>query len=322
MRVPSSAAAITRRLDEFRGDTRINAGSLIVTVFGDAVLPRGGRIWLGSLIRLLEPLGVSDRLVRTSVFRLVKEEWLEPKARGRRTDYRLTDSGRQRFDDAARQIYAREAPAWDRQWRLLMVVGEMPAPQRDRLRRSLVWQGFGELRNGGFVHPGADLETVFETLRADGMAGLLPQLLPMVASNPRLAQSASDAALVRSAWDLALLAQGYERFVTRYRPILNAIERSSRPAVDDEAAFLARVLMIHDYRRLLLRDPELPDVLLPTGWSGQVARRLCRDLYAALLRPSERHLDVWLSLADGEVPVPSGLIAARFGPARLRAVAG
>ena len=59
---------IQKRLDDFRQQGRVQAGSLIISVFGDAVLPRGGRIWLGSLIRLLEPLELNERLIRTSVF--------------------------------------------------------------------------------------------------------------------------------------------------------------------------------------------------------------------------------------------------------------
>jgi phenylacetic acid degradation operon negative regulatory protein len=47
------------------------ARSLLVTVFGDSVAPHGGRAWLGSLIGLLAPFGISERLVRTSVYRLV-----------------------------------------------------------------------------------------------------------------------------------------------------------------------------------------------------------------------------------------------------------
>ena len=38
------------------------AKSLIVTCFGDAVLPHGGICWLGSLIRLLSPFGLGERL--------------------------------------------------------------------------------------------------------------------------------------------------------------------------------------------------------------------------------------------------------------------
>ena len=47
---------IENRLAEFRQQDRMKTGSLIVSIFGDAILPRGGRVWLGSLIRLLEPL--------------------------------------------------------------------------------------------------------------------------------------------------------------------------------------------------------------------------------------------------------------------------
>lgn len=51
--------------------------SLIITLFGDTVSPHGRTIWLGSLVQALAPIGVNERLVRTSVFRLVKEGWLE-----------------------------------------------------------------------------------------------------------------------------------------------------------------------------------------------------------------------------------------------------
>ncbi|WP_229507771.1 hypothetical protein [Massilia sp. Dwa41.01b] len=56
--------------------------SLVMTVMGDAIAPHGGAAWLGSLIELLAPLGVTDRLVRTSVFRLVQEGWLTASREG------------------------------------------------------------------------------------------------------------------------------------------------------------------------------------------------------------------------------------------------
>ena len=37
----------------------------------------GGAIWLGDLIELLAPLGINERLLRTSVFRLVAQNWLQ-----------------------------------------------------------------------------------------------------------------------------------------------------------------------------------------------------------------------------------------------------
>lgn len=307
--------ATAQRIDDFRRLGRMQAGSLIISVFGDAVLPRGGRLWLGSLIALLEPLGLNERLVRTSVFRLVKDEWLTTQAVGRRSDYLLTAAGRRRFEEAARQIYAAQAPAWDRRWRLVLVVGELDVRARERLRRALFWQGFGDLRAGCFIHPSADLRQVFDALTTDGMGDTLPALMPLLAANPHLGASANDSDLVRRAWNLDALAAGYQAFVQRYRPLWDEWRVPARRPRDPALAWQARLLLIHDYRRLLLRDPELPEVLLPADWPGQQARALCRDLYRCLLEPSERFLDGALRLASGEVPTAATpLLQERFQP--------
>lgn len=313
-RIPSASpvsSPIQKRLDEFRQLDRVQAGSLIISVFGDAVVPRGGRIWLGSLIRLLEPLGLNERLVRTSVFRLAKDDWLRSEPIGRRTDYLLTQPGQQRFEEASRHIYASSAPRWDRRWRLIVAVGELGGRERERLRQALFWHGFGALGADCFVHPSADLIAAFDALVAEGLADVLPRLKPLLAADAALGVAASDEEMVRRAWNLERLAGMYADFGARYQPILQQL-RDSAGEVDDESAFLLRVLLIHDYRRLLLRDPELPDVLLPADWPGEKARLLCRELYRRLLTPSERHLDACLQLADGRTPEASALLLERF----------
>ena len=157
-------SAAHKRLDDFRQQGRVQAGSLIISVFGDAILPRGSRIWLGSLIRLLKPLELNERLVRTAVFRLAKEEWLRTEPYGRRTDYLLTPSGQRRFEEASRHIYASSAPLWDRRWRLIVTVGELTPKEREALRSALFWQGFGTLGGDCYVHPSADLSAAFDAL--------------------------------------------------------------------------------------------------------------------------------------------------------------
>ena len=73
-----SIQSATRKLiEEFRSRPTLRAGSLITTVFGDAIAPRGGSVWLGSLIGIMADFGISERLVRTSVFRLAEDGWLE-----------------------------------------------------------------------------------------------------------------------------------------------------------------------------------------------------------------------------------------------------
>ena len=301
---------IQQRLLDFRAQDRVHAGSLITTLFGDAVMPRGGRIWLGSLIRLLAPLGVNERLVRTAVYRLVKADWLATQACGRRTDYRLTDAGRRRFEDAARHIYASEAPRWDRRWRLLLCLGELAPKQRELLRRALYWQGFGALTDG-FVHPSADLGAALDALVAEGLGELVGTLKPLLAADAGLGGTADDAALVQRAWQLGELAAVYARFIARYAPVLAQLRAGDAPP-DDAAALQLRVLLIHDWRRLLLRDPELPAELLPADWLGQQARMLCKDLYRRLLAASERHLERQFQLADGSAAPPPAGLAERF----------
>jgi len=311
--MPHTLRALEQRIEQFRQLGRMQAGSLIISVFGDAVLPRGGRLWLGSLIALLAPLGLNERLVRTAVYRLVKDGWLATEAHGRRTDYMLTPDGQSRFLEASRQIYAAETPPWDGQWRLLLVVAALDNKQRDALRRALFWQGFGEWSGGAFVHPSADLSSVLKALRNDGMASLLPALLPLLAHQPPLQPSGQPTDLVRHAWNLDELAQGYAVFVDTYRPILQALEACPAGALDPAQAFELRTLLIHDFRRLLLRDPELPDELLAKRWPGQQARALSKALYRHLLTPSEAHLDAMVQLASREKPASGPGVSGRFG---------
>ena len=303
---------IQKRLDDFRQQGRVQAGSLIISVFGDAVLPRGGRIWLGSLIRLLEPLELNERLIRTSVFRLAKEEWLRTEPSGRRTDYLLTPSGQRRFEEASRHIYASSAPQWDRRWRLIVTVGELAPKEREALRRALFWQGFGVIGGNFFVHPSADLSAAFDALIAEGLADLLGKLKPLLAADAQFGNAANDVDMVHGAWNLERLAGMYAEFVERYQPVLEQLRADVQVDIDGESAFLLRTLLIHDYRRLLLRDPELPDVLLPAEWPGQKARLLCKEAYRRLLPASESHLDTLFQLANGQTPEASPLLLERF----------
>ena len=86
---------VRRLLTRFHRERPLRAGSLLVTVFGDAIAPRGAAATLGSLIQLAAALGLTERLVRTSVARLAKDDWLSPRRDGRLSEYRLSRSGEQ-----------------------------------------------------------------------------------------------------------------------------------------------------------------------------------------------------------------------------------
>ncbi|MCV6625793.1 MAG: hypothetical protein OIF38_06830, partial [Cellvibrionaceae bacterium] len=100
----SALAGVEQLLGEFQKKRPLRGGSLIITVFGDSISQHGGSVWLGSLIDALEPFGMNQRLVRTSVYRLIQEGWLDSTQVGRRSYYRFTEFGLRQYQKAARRI--------------------------------------------------------------------------------------------------------------------------------------------------------------------------------------------------------------------------
>ena len=89
------------------------AKSLCVSLLGDALAPHGGAIWLGDLIELLAPLGINERLLRTSVFRLVAQNWLQSERHGRRSLYLISELGQRHTAHASQRIYEGAPQDWN-----------------------------------------------------------------------------------------------------------------------------------------------------------------------------------------------------------------
>jgi len=77
-------------------------------------------------------------------------------------------------------------------------------------------------------------------------------------------------------------------------------------------SLLIRILMVHEYRKILLRDPRLPDMLMPTHWEGNTAYQLCRDIYQLLLKKSEYCLGNIMETEEGPLPQPDKEFFQRF----------
>src|SRR6201986_5573021 len=70
-------------------------GSIVITVFGDAIVPRGGSVWLGTLLSFFETIDIDSGVVRTAMSRLAADGWLERSKVGRNSFYRLGKKGRE-----------------------------------------------------------------------------------------------------------------------------------------------------------------------------------------------------------------------------------
>ena len=117
LRMPHPLARIIDQLKREPSRT----GSIVITVFGDAIVPRGGSVWLGTLLEFFETLDIDSGVVRTAMSRLAADGWLERKKVGRNSFYRLVQQGRQTFDTATKHIYDPPPSDWTGRFELLLI---------------------------------------------------------------------------------------------------------------------------------------------------------------------------------------------------------
>jgi phenylacetic acid degradation operon negative regulatory protein len=266
-------------------------GSIVITVFGDAIVPRGGSVWLGTLLGFFEVLDIDSGVVRTAMSRLAADGWLERHKVGRNSFYRLARKGRQTFDAATRHIYDPQPSDWTGRFELLLIGSE----DRDASREALKNAGFGSPLPGVWVAP-SGVPVPEEAARAI-----------------RLEVSAEDDSgrrLLSESWPLQRTADAYLKFMKTFEPLRGWFGRPER--FSDVDAFASRILLIHHYRRVVLRDPLLPTALLPRDWPGRAARKLCGEIYRGVLPASEQWLDRNGRNEAGPLPAAGRELARRF----------
>lgn len=276
---------LSARVDALhRGRPRV--WSLVITFFGDAVVPRGGEVWLGVVAELMEHLGVNPGTLGAAMSRLTAEGWLERSKVGRRSHYRLAESGRQTFDAAMLRVYGLDEASWTGQWSLHLT---------DR-PDATAWAsaGFGRLAPDVFVRPE----------RGDAPP------VPARSSESVFSPDPADApAFAARAYPLDASETRHADFVGAFRGLTQAL-RSGRRLVGGDA-MAARTLLVHAYRRVVLKDPVLPRAARLPGTSADEARRLVGELYQRLLAESEAWLDA--QGEDGALRPPGPRFFERFG---------
>jgi phenylacetic acid degradation operon negative regulatory protein len=285
-------AALDRLIVRLRERGRPRVWSLVITVFGDAIVPRGGRVSLVALQDVMGRLRIEAGALRTAMSRLAADHWVMRERAGRNSFYRLAEEGRHAFDLATRRIYAAGPPAWDGAW----TVAIAPPESAGELR--------GKMEEAGFLRVGGDVYLMPRTRNASDPAEVLAGML-VIHGN-----SAEHPEAMRSLWPSEAVAASYRAFIEAHRPLAAALGRSA--ALRPLDAMAARTLLVHDWRRIALRDPGLPSALLPKDWPGETARSLAGDIYGRLAEPSE----AWLS-ASGLPPLLAPReFSGRFGKAR------
>ncbi len=229
------AAALQPLIDLFHAHGRPRVLSLVVTIFGDAALPRGGQIAMTDLTAITGMIGVSDGALRTGMSRLAAEGWVEREKIGRNSIYRLSNQARRDSEWAAGIIYAAD-PVSHRDW-IVSIDQQSVDDGAGTISKSVrilpVDQRAEEVAKGRFVLLGDPLHT--------------PAWVKDEVAPPALYNQFRELMTALTAPDLI-----------RHVGALSALE-----------GLTARILIAHFWRRLILRHPFLPESFVSADWPGR-----------------------------------------------------
>ncbi|WP_081404535.1 MULTISPECIES: phenylacetic acid degradation operon negative regulatory protein PaaX [Acinetobacter calcoaceticus/baumannii complex] len=306
----SMSAKIQQIIDSVVKNETLSGTSLISTIFGDSVLHRGGNISLASLIQLLELFGFNDRAVRTSVFRLVKNDWLCSDKIGRTSFYRITDSSRSTYLQAEQRIYNDQMKEWDHYWDLILM-SSLDTENKALLKKELEWLGFANISTNLMAYPGCN-RIELQRLLVD--LNMSEQVVVFKAETLQLFNNSVDTIgrMLRTNWPIDELRQRYLQFLDIFREI-GVLLMQENEQLEPVQAFQIRTLLIHYYRRILLKDPALPLELLPTDWPAISARTLSMNIYKKVFDPADEYFLSVAATAEGPMPNATAHYWRRFG---------
>ncbi|ENK7217397.1 PaaX family transcriptional regulator C-terminal domain-containing protein [Acinetobacter baumannii] len=306
----SMSAKIQQIIDSVVKNETLSGTSLISTIFGDSVLHRGGNISLASLIQLLELFGFNDRAVRTTVFRLVKNDWLCSDKIGRTSFYRITDSSRSTYLQAEQRIYNDQMKEWDHYWDLILM-SSLDTENKALLKKELEWLGFANISTNLMAYPGCN-RIELQRLLVD--LNMSEQVVVFKAETLQLFNNSVDTIgrMLRTNWPIDELRQRYLQFLDIFREI-GVLLMQENEQLEPVQAFQIRTLLIHYYRRILLKDPALPLELLPTDWPAISARTLSMNIYKKVFEPADEYFLSVAATAEGPMPNATAHYWRRFG---------
>jgi len=277
------------------GRPALSTQHLIFNLFGDYLAAPAQAVATAGLLEVLSLLGVGERAARSTLSRMKRRGWLEPRRIGRRSFYRLTPKARRLLLEGSRRLFGRQPEPWDGTWHLIAY--SLPRERRltrHRLRTRLSWLGYGMLQPGTLI---AAYPRTLEVQRLLRELEVHPYVHLFAGAH---LDPAEQDRVVERCWDLPAIDVRYAGFVEHYARLLR--ETRNRQQRDGglplSESFVARFQATSDYAEFPRIDPFLPDELLPRHWRGGVAMQLLAELRAMLQAPAEQYLRTTLLLGS------------------------
>jgi phenylacetic acid degradation operon negative regulatory protein len=242
------------------GDTRV--WSVIVTIFGDLAPDPQDQISGTTLSDLTRMIGIKPEAMRVALHRLRKDGWISSEKSGRTSSYRLTRQGFEESLAARPRIYATNAGR-PGQWHLLLREAQ-PGASRGKAQARELAPGYLMLMDRVFLGPGraAGDQGGFVI---DGSAASVPDWV----KNTVIPEDR---------------AQDYVRLYQDLQAVQAVVQDA--PQLSELQVAVLRVLIVHNWRRCILRHADLPDAFFPEHCPAVACRALVGQLLAWLQRPA------------------------------------
>ncbi|MFZ7091076.1 PaaX family transcriptional regulator C-terminal domain-containing protein [Primorskyibacter sp. 2E233] len=239
--MPGQSSEIAREIAPFADCGPLRTWSVIATIMGDLLRDPPDCISGQSLASLVGKMGISEQALRVAVHRLKKDGWIESRREGRESFHYLSAQARQETEAVRPLIYGGVPPdAGD----VTLVVA--PPDLAQPLLRIL-------------PKPATQLSARCALIAES--KGVLDERLLTVPLGP--AEIPDWVAEVLAPKDLRA------EFAMLTKQTLHAVDHLPEAP---EMRLVLRLVILHHWRRLVLRQPPLAEALLPAGWEGRQAR--------------------------------------------------
>jgi len=226
--------------------------SLMASLFGDLAQAEGSTIDGPVLSAIMKEMDVRPEAVRVALYRLRNDGWIVSEKLGRTGRHSLTITSRAETLAASARIYASPL-AQENGWQVILT-------QYTEAHCAAERQGFAALMPRVYVGS-----------------------LQLAAPEGALVLTGSDVPdWLREQLAAVMLEQDYEALLPHVK---QAHETLTHGMLTPLQTAVLRCLLVHNWRRIILRHPSLPRALLPNDWAGHECHLLIDALLSRFPRP-------------------------------------
>jgi phenylacetic acid degradation operon negative regulatory protein len=233
--------------------------SLLVTVFGELAQDSDARI-SGSLLRnLSDHIGIKPEAMRVALHRLRKDGWINSERIGRTSNYFLTPWGREQSIAASPRIYAK-GPAAAHAWLVMFSPGY-------------------SAQDGNASGAWISSNLLVTSVRPDKHDVVATQLHEKDTLPNWVTNKVCDPATINLS----------QEFLTALEALQATI--GAAPELTPIQIAALRVLLVHGWRRIVLKAPLLPDHVFADSWRGKECRARTSSLLDQLPKQNPSDLE-------------------------------